>query len=159
MLKIFTIAGPGSATLAAGSSADLALSITPLNGFSGTILLSCAGFPSGDTCTLPGSISPQNVTPLPVTIAIAPAPLLAVMPLAWFGFLLFGGARLRKKIALLAVLASGLTLISGCGGAMSSGSSFSSPSSASPSQFFTATVTATSGSISHQFQIAITVEE
>ena len=155
----FTISGPGSTTMTAGSSAGITLSITPLNGFSGSILLSCAGLPTADICTIPGSVTPSGRNSVQVTIATTPAPLMAAMPLSWLGFLLIGGARRRKRILLLAVLAACVTLIAGCGDAVKSASASATSSAATSSQSYTATVTATSGSICHQFQIAVTVDE
>jgi hypothetical protein len=154
----FAISGPGSATITAGSNAAITLFITPLNGFSGPILLSCTGLPSGSTCTLPAAITPQGVTAVPVTIGCAQAALAAGLPLAFFGILLGGAAMRRRKIAILAALGVVFTLTAGCGGVViSNGSSTS--SSTTLSQIFTATVTATSASISHQFPIVVTVNQ
>ena len=155
----FSISGPNSAIVATGSSTAITLSLTPLNGFDGTIVLSCTGLPAGDTCTLPGTVTPQGATPVAVTIATAQASLAAGFPLALFGIVLAGSASRRRKFMVLAALAAVLALAPGCGSAANTSYSSRTSPSPSPSQTFTATVTATSGSISHQFQIDVTVEE
>jgi hypothetical protein len=48
----FTLtASPALDTISAGQSAPYTVTITPSNGFSGVVLLSCAGLPSGASCT------------------------------------------------------------------------------------------------------------
>jgi hypothetical protein len=44
-------ASPALDTISAGASAPYTVTITPSNGFSGVVLLSCAGLPSGASCT------------------------------------------------------------------------------------------------------------
>ncbi len=60
----FTIsAAPGSQTVAAGSSATYTVTVTPTNGFTGVVVLSCAslGLPTGAICGFtPGSVSPSG---------------------------------------------------------------------------------------------------
>lgn len=153
----FTISGPASATIVAGASSSVSLSITPSGGFSGTILLTCTGLSAGNTCTLPNAVTPLGVTPVSVTIAAAPATTSAGLPLGVLVIILTGSALRRKRLAALALLGAGLICMAGCGGGIIRGSSSSNPASATVSQTYTAKVTATSGSISHEFDICITV--
>src|SRR4029077_782546 len=60
----FTLTTPATATVTAGSSTTVTATVTGLNGFSGTVSLSCTGAPIGSTCTLaPGSVSISGTTP------------------------------------------------------------------------------------------------
>jgi hypothetical protein len=49
---------PQSATVAAGGTAEYAVSLRPVNGLTGTVRLSCSGAPRGATCT----VEPSQVT-------------------------------------------------------------------------------------------------
>src|SRR5207247_10189947 len=60
-------ATPTSQTIKAGQRTNYKVTLTPLNGFGGTISLSCTGLPSGSTCsfasasiTLSGSSSASS---------------------------------------------------------------------------------------------------
>ncbi|MBV8113850.1 MAG: Ig-like domain repeat protein [Silvibacterium sp.] len=53
-------ANPASATVAPGQYANITLTVTPENGFSDMVTLSCSGLPAGATCTF----SPTTLTPL-----------------------------------------------------------------------------------------------
>jgi CSLREA domain-containing protein/uncharacterized repeat protein (TIGR02543 family) len=56
--RFTTSASPASKSIAPGSSATYTITLTPVNGFTGTVGLSCSGEPSGGTCT----ISPTSLT-------------------------------------------------------------------------------------------------
>ncbi len=146
----FMISGPSSVTMTAGSHASAVLSVTALNGFSGTIQLRCSGLPSGDTCSLPASITPSGTTPFTVTIAAAGASLAACLPLGMI-LLLLAGKRRTAGLALLVITAP--VLLSGC----SSSITRSSDSTGLWAQTFTVTVTAASGSLAHQCAFTVTV--
>jgi hypothetical protein len=57
-------ASPTSITVNSGQPASITLTITPQNGFTQAISLSCSGLPTGDTC----SFSPSTVTPTGVAV-------------------------------------------------------------------------------------------
>jgi hypothetical protein len=155
----FTLSGTTSATISAGSSGVITLSVTPLNGFSGTILFSCAGLPAGDTCILPNAVTPQCATPVALTIATCPAALAGVIPLGILSLFLTGGAIRRKRFALVALLCAVCVLTAGCGAGFSAGSTTTASASSNSPQTFTAKVLATSGSISHELDICVTVNQ
>jgi hypothetical protein len=158
----FTLSGASAASLTAGSSTSASLTITPLNGFNQTIKLSCAGLPAGFTCTLPAALTPTGATAVTVTFASTSATLAAAIPLAFLILLMpgrkkcanFFAALHLKRFAALAIIVLAATLTDGCASAgQSSGSSTQS------SQSYLATITASSGSISHQFTIEVTVTQ
>src|SRR5277367_4552696 len=53
-------------TVVAGSTTDFTLTVTPLNGYNGTVTFSCVGLPTGSTC----SFSPTSVTPNDTNTAV-----------------------------------------------------------------------------------------
>jgi hypothetical protein len=60
----------GTATVVAGNSASVQLSVAPLGGLNQTITLSCTGAPTMGTCTVnPNSIAPSG-TPVDVTVTV-----------------------------------------------------------------------------------------
>ncbi len=148
----FTLSG-GAVSFTAGSSTSESITVTPLNGFNQTIQLSCTGLPAGYTCTLPATLTPAGTTSVTVTFG-SPSATLAAIPLAFLLLLVtFAKKRLRHLAALTAVVLA-TTLINGCAaGIQKIGTS------GQGSQSYLATVTATSGSISHQLTIEVTVTQ
>ncbi len=144
-------------SLAAGSSTSAPLTIAPLNGFNQTIQLSCTGLPAGYTCTLPATLTPAGTTAVTVTFASASATLAAAIPLA-FLILLVSGANKRAQsvnpFAALAIVVLAATMTTGCASGVQN-----TRSSVQGSQSYLATVTASSGSISHQLAIEVTVTQ
>ena len=60
------------ASIAAGTSTTSTVTIAPLNGFTGTVTLSCTGLPSGATCAFnPGSVTGGSGTSV-LTLQTAP---------------------------------------------------------------------------------------
>jgi hypothetical protein len=65
-------ASPDTATVNAGSSASYTLSITPIGGFTGNVLLSCSGAPSGSFCVAsPSSVAVNGAMKATVIITTA----------------------------------------------------------------------------------------
>jgi subtilase family serine protease len=158
----FTLSGSSAVSLTAGSSTSAPLTITPLNGFNQTIQLSCTGLPAGYTCTLPATLTPAATTSVTVTFASTSATLAGAIPLA-FLILLLPGTKKRvnffaalhlKHLAALVIIVLAATLTDGCASAGQN-----SGSSTHGSQIYLATVTASSGSISHQLAIEVTVTQ
>lgn len=72
----FTIsASPPSGTISQGQSIDYTVDLTSLNGYSGTVTLSCSGFPSGATYSfVPAQVSPTGQSTLTVDTQTTTAP-------------------------------------------------------------------------------------
>ena len=162
---------PASGSIAPGASVSTVLTLTPANGFIGTVTFACSGLPAGASCSFspatvavggaPGSAtltiatasSASHVTPARAPVdPLAPArPLLASLAaplLAW------PRRRARSRVrppawtcalALAAILA-------GCGGG-----SDNSAGGATPAGSYTVTVTASSGATSRAASFALTV--
>lgn len=176
----FTLTTPAAGvTLSASGSGTSSIAITPENGFSSAVTLSCSGLPAGATC----SFSPATVTPsggmMSVTMTLnvptahassTPAhqskPLLA-FTLPFFGIavgsLVVGGKTKKKTtfwVVLLLVLALGAVSI-GCGSggdkASSTAATQTSPPAGSGSSSYTITVNAVAGAIQHSTPVTVTV--
>jgi hypothetical protein len=163
----FTISiSPSSLTLAPGTSGAATVTITPENGFSAQVSFSCSGQSSGVSC----SFSPANVTPsgsaattaltISASTTASNADRNAVVPFSGTGIVLSsilfccaGWKRRRSLQALLmlATVAMGMSLLSGCGSGGGSGSSGPPPVTS------TVTVTATAGSLQQATTLSLTV--
>lgn len=174
----FTIgmaSGSNSSTISAGQTATFSLALTPAGIFSGTVNLTCSLTPAvtpAPVCSVPASVTITGGSASSVTVTVAttaagsanyPPP--AILPpgiglLAWTlalgasGWLFVGKQRRRALPATMTVLA--ITL-AGCGGSSSSMPP-SSGSKGTPAGTYTATITATSGSLSHQTILTVTVQ-
>ena len=152
-------------TIATGNSAFDTITVTPLNGFTGTVSFSCSGLPTEATC----SFSPNTVTgsgPTQITVT-ATAPNTAALGRDGFPLLpgsalammlcCFGISKRRnlQRILLVVVSVGGLSLITSCGGSSSS----SKPPYTPLPNTETVTVTATSGSLSHTTTFTLTVND
>jgi hypothetical protein len=154
-----SLASP-SLTLSHGQSVTTTLTMTPANGFSQSVSFSCSGLPAGVSCDfLPGLVSAGSpTTTLKLTaIALAGTPtrpdLTRFAPVVSLAFLIcWAGVpkRLRKGMtALVVVISASFVLLSGCGGSKSAASS--------PPVTTNATITATSGSLSHTASFTVTL--
>ena len=117
---------PTTSTVKAGSTTTYTLTITPINGYGGTVQLTCQVVNSGTTC--PASQAPvANGQPTVVTFTITPAtgggmkPNLSVYGTIGAAILLFGWKRRWRRmadelyrVALVVTLAVGLMAMSGC---------------------------------------------
>lgn len=172
----FTIqATPGTVSAARGGSADLALLITPQNGFDQIPQMSCSGLPAEATCSFAnpakqpdgtslvnmtihtssastngsrGSRSPAETSGPPIAFALLP-------------LLLCLSSKQRKRfhglqsliLIVLAIVLGGSTI--GCGGKDGS-TSAANPSSASSTSTITITAQTTTG-ISHSTDVQLTL--
>jgi hypothetical protein len=171
----FTIAGsPASQTVSAGQSATFSLSVTPTGSFGGAVNLSCRITPTvtpAPTCTLSsssmqingngaGSVTLTVGTTAPVTTGMRPRVDLppVSIPLTWAVMLLvleWLWVRNPKRRPILAphlVVLVALALSSGCGGGSSNSSI-----PGTPAGTYTTTVTATSGSLTHNTALQVVV--
>ena len=161
----FTISiSPSALTIASGSNGTATVTITPQNRFDAQTSFSCSGLPSGTSC----SFSPSTVTPSGAAITTAltvsasatasvdsrnSGPLFPVSGVV-LAAALFGIGREKCRsiqiLSLVAIVALGLSLLSGCGGG-NGGSSSPQPVTS------TVTVTATSGSLQQTATLTVTV--
>ena len=145
----FTIEGPNSIVVPANSNTAVPLQIVPVDGFNQTIQLSCSGLPQGESCSLPASVTPTSAMAVILTISSTGAIVAAGFP--GVILLLFVTRRNRKQIGIFMLFAAA-ALLSGCGGRSTVISS-----SQATLQTYPVTITATSGTITHQFVVNVTL--
>lgn len=150
----FTLAAKTtSLSIAPGQSGTVALSVTPVNGFSAAVNFACSGLPAESSCSFsPSTVTPSGTTAATtMTISTTPATMSEnrmKWPFAGGGFTLALGLLFffRKKQLPLFL---GLALLLGLGGmAIGCNGGSSSPASGNtgtPAGNSTVTVTATSG--------------
>jgi len=174
----FTVASkPGSSTsqtISAGQTASFNLAITPTGSFSGTVSLGCAITPAvtlAPVCTVPASVNVAQGTAAAVTVKVSTTAATTaesisqvnlprgMVPIAWTIVLLGSGllfAVYRRRpglgIPMIVVLLFGITA---CGGG---GSMSSTTTPGTPAGTYTATVTAKSGSLSHNTALTVIVQ-
>jgi hypothetical protein len=165
-------------TITAGGSAISTATVMPLNGFLGSVNLACTISPAvtpAPTCTVkPSSVQlTGNARTAQVTVATT-APVTTgtisyansqpnarafvwMMLLLTLGFLL---VRRRRNVVVAAIPAMVLAVASwvGCGGGGGGGSSSSHTTPGTPTGIYTATVTATSGSLNHKTALTVVVQ-
>jgi hypothetical protein len=174
-------ATPGSATLSSGSAADFNVTSTGMNGFEGSVSLSCSVSPTpalAPTCAL----NPQSVdlalngsatAKLTITTTAPTASLYPVSQHDWrlwsalcfpvFGFALVGTGSCRpSKRKILSSFLLGLALASlllelACGGG-SPCSTCTTTQSGTPAGQYHVTVTANYASIAHSSAVTVTVQ-
>ena len=165
-------------TVAAGSAATVGLSVAPVNGFSGTVSLSCTGLPTGATCNFSPNqysvaASAASLGTVTITTTAASAQLkhpvigkegalgTTLTILFPFGWILGYRRRLRANfhsmtgfigvmpcIALLGIV----SLLGGCS------TSSTTPISSTPAGSANVIVSATAGAITQTTTISVTVQ-
>jgi len=170
----FTIAASTltPASVAAGGSATSAVTIAPLNGFKGTINLSCAVTPvptRPPTCLLNPSSAANGSGTFTVTVRTTAPTTASLAPRSWgmsfatwlpiSGLALLGtGLTSRKKklwgFLLGCLLFSGLIFLAACGSSSSSGGG---GQPGTPAGTYAITVTGTSGSLTHLQTLTLSV--
>ncbi len=158
-------ANPSSITLAAGGTAPILITVKP-EGFSKTVSFSCGSLPTYVTCAFKPSssldFSRDATTPQTLTLTVSVASTVAMlernhsamlamaMPLGLLGLLPFVD-KSRKRLRLyLGIIALALTVGGGIAGC-------SSGPLLPPAGTQTFTVMASSGTISHQLHLTITI--
>ena len=157
----------------AGTTGTTTLALIPINGFTGSVTLTCAGLPADSTCSFaPSSVSLSATAPASTTLTINTSVATSKLTLAPFersnmielaalpcGLLLYGLCRRRRnliviRLAILLVTAATATaFVTGCSSGMSAARV-----PVTPAGTATITVTATSGSVSQTTKIALTVQ-
>ena len=177
----FSITAPTTnVSVNGGQTASVAVSLTGTNGFNGAVALSCAGLPTGASCSFnPASVTLSGATATSVTVAIAtatPTPanpysasrnsaslgtrgviLAGMLPLGLLG--LFGFRKRLTKVrgALLLLVLSVLTIggMAGCGGMKTTAPG---TTTMTPTPLVSqVTINATSGSLTHSVVVSLTI--
>lgn len=175
--KDFAItATPTTESIKAGQSATYTLQISPQNGFSGTVTPTCSGAPQYSTCTVsPTSVVLDGSTTSSVSVTIATTARSASLirkPDSRLGFMWAGGLflvgglllspRTRRRVP-SAMMALVLLLSASCGGGGGNtatgggGNGGGGGTVGTPSGTSTVTLTATSGNLSHNAVVSLTV--
>jgi len=160
-------ANPTTQTVNPGSSASYAITLTPVNGYNGTVTFACpSSLPSGVTCTPPSPMAPPYTagtlkinTTGPSAALVAPANgtsskgatslWASLSGIGVFGLVLAGDwkKRNRRRMAImLGVLAVVMIMaLVGCGGGSASGSGGGGGGGGTPAGTDTIKITATDG--------------
>jgi hypothetical protein len=174
-----------SATIVAGGTANYNVNVTPLNGFTAPVSLSCSGAPSAASCLIsPASVSLDGTNAVKVAVSVAttaaslPRPNLRLPPLVLPGsvrfdpgwalsvlvialFLMGGWVRRQRgqgfktKVLLPVLMAIALASCGGGGGGVAPDPPPADPPTAPGT--YTLTVQGTSGSLSRQISLTLTV--
>src|SRR5712664_2493066 len=176
-----TTSNPGgstSATVKSGQTATYSLQINPTGGFTGTVGFTCSGAPAHATCNPPNPVSVSANSPAPFSVTVNTTAASAVPPIPWripsnripvwpiallslVFLILASGSRLgvpKWRVPLLwatTLFFLSLSLVVGCGG---NNSPVSSGNPGTPLGNSTITLTGTSGSISQNLSITLTVQ-
>ena len=161
-----------AATIKAGQTASYNLQLTPSNGFSGTVALTCGGAPMSATCSVsPTTVTVNGATASAFVVSLSNTSSVRVIPFVHVpgipGFpVVFGGLVLLYLLASMLIARSGLAskrlvrmavsvslavftaiwlVISGCGGG------------AAPPTNATLTIAGTSSSVTRTLPVNVTV--
>jgi hypothetical protein len=167
--------GTTSATVAAGQTASIALQLSPVNGFTGSVTLGCTNAPPAGGCSAsPSPVQISGVTPVPFTVSVTtmarssilptarpgvhqrilPAMPLAIMLLLVLTLPFFVGPRDTKSRVLRPILLLSLLLLASCGG----GGSSTAPPAGTPAGTYTVQATATMAGTTRTLNLSITVQ-
>ncbi len=159
-------ANPTSATIQRGQSANFTVTVNPINGYRGTVTLSCGSLPLGVSCQFnPASVTPST-GPAQSVLTLTTASITAVnrshaqrlLPL-WstglFGFILIEGISRRRRIAaaVFAIALFALLTLTGCG----AGASSSASAAKTVQTVHVIATSASGGTTSQQVNITITI--
>jgi len=178
----FWISGLQATVATPGQSATSTITVSPANGFTGTVNLTCAASSStsGISCSLSptsvtvnGSAATATLTINTTAASVITKPSASLRPhksLPWLpasGGLLFAGvvlmgvpSRQRKSATMAMIVFACLVAWAGCGGGSSSsgGGGGGGGNSGTSAGSYIVTVTGTSGSTSHTTSIAVAVQ-
>ncbi len=160
-----------SQSIAAGQNAQFGIAVAPAGTFTGTVSLSCSITPSATpapTCSLSSSTVQLSETAATVTATITTTaittsrsqPPFGGPPVAWAAILLgtlLPWKRRRALLMAIAAIAFAGVSVTGCGGGSSS-PPHTTTMPGTPAGTYTATVTAVSGSLSHNTTMTVVVQ-
>ena len=165
--------GAGAVSVQDGTSTNIPLSVISVNGFNGSVSLSCSGLPQGATCSFaPAQLSVSSTVPtlgsVTITTTSSRASLLKpsslrgshTAPLLAFGLPIFSlallGSRRRFSSSMIRLMGVGCVVLVGAvlTGCADSGSS----PVPTPVGTSNVVVTATSGALTQQGTVAVTVQ-
>ena len=173
----FSAAAP-TASVTAGSSTQVVLSIAPVNGFAGSVTLGCSGLPVNATCSFsPATAAVIATAPTIVTVTInTNTKSAALEPLHRRGFLAgiaaafllpfasffglrkrYGAALAMRVMGMSLILAASFAVVGGCGGNGGTATS-TTPTPVTPAGTSTITIAATAGAVTQQTSVALTVK-
>jgi len=171
-----TVAGNSSQTVSSGQTARYTLTLSPMNGSSGTFAFQCDPLPAHAACAFnpssemvaantTGTVTIQIATG-PPTVSAVPIPSIGarwrVVPVALGLIVLPIAGRRRWKfvvlIGLLAFAAFGVAGCSGGGGGTKGGAAPPQSGYNTPAGTYTVGVTATANGVSHKVLLALTVD-
>jgi hypothetical protein len=160
-------ASPTSATIQSGQSANFTVTVNPVNGYMGTVVLSCGSLPQGVSCQFnPPSVMPskgpvQSVLTVSTQSTTAvnrshPRNLLPLWASGFFGLIVIEGISRRRRLAvlLIAIAIFALLSLTGCGSGASTSAAY--PNSARTVHVIASS--ASGGNISQQVNITITIQ-
>jgi len=156
----FNVNWPSGITVVAGNSVTIPLTVTSMNGFSGTVIFSCSTFPTGSTCLfsntsviVPSALLNGTPTNAETTMSISTTALSVITSGAFLFMLGFAGKkRERAPRIVFGVCVLFLTIgFSGC-----AGNRYTQQQGIAPG-IYPVTITATSGSIVHSQAINLKV--
>jgi hypothetical protein len=173
---------PASLTLAAGQSGTSTVTVTPLQGFTSTVNLSCGSLPAKVTCSIsPTSVTLDGTNPTTATVSFAttassvvppmlPGPRLPRQPIGLLAGALalllllarrFGKPPLPQRVLISAAALLLVFSVGSCGGGSSSGSSASTGTSGTPPGTYSIVLTgaAASGSPSRPTTLTLIVSK
>jgi hypothetical protein len=165
-------ASPSSNSVMAGATATYKATLAPIDGFSGTVQLACAGAPTKATCTLSKtSVTLDGSSSVDVTVTvtttapttasfITPSPLDNTFRPLWacIGFVPIAGLFLTRRRKLSAIIGFGVIAFAlvACGGSNSGGAGGSTPGT--PQGTYSLKISGTEGSLVHTSSITLTVK-
>jgi hypothetical protein len=173
-------ANPTSVTVNPGSPAGYTITLTPINGYNGTVTIACptSGLPAGVTCNTPVIAAGQTQATLTINTAARKAALLtapdvnphhsepnlwaSLSGLGMIGMILAGDWKRRNRrglaIVLLIVALAMILALVGCGGSSTSGGG-GGGGGGTPAGSYPITVTATDGgkTATHMLNLTLVV--
>jgi hypothetical protein len=170
---------PTSATLVAGNSTNLTVTVTPTYGFNVQVGLACSGLPALASCTT-GSVTPNGTSAATATIVLSTTTRTALPPgsqrwphvpgllpspsLWWAGVLALLGLtwwvvrknRLRWTLSVLALMLLLLVSMAACGGG--GGGVGYVDTTGTPAGTYRVSITGTSGTLANSTTLTLTVQ-